>query len=111
MILCLFYIVFEHIQMMLFLGFGFLMTFLRRFGYSALVQTMVLVAVSVEWATIMQGATRIDDDGFVDVSLMHLADASVASAPVLISFGAIIGKVNLLQVNAIPIQIDEELPN
>ncbi len=41
--------------MMLFLGFGFLMTFLRRFGYSALVQTMLVIAISVELAVLLQG--------------------------------------------------------
>ena len=31
------------IQMMLFLGFGFLMTYLRRYGYGALVLTMGVI--------------------------------------------------------------------
>ena len=50
------------IQMMLFVGFGFLMTFPRRFGYSALVQTAAVVAVTVEWAIICIGLMRMGKD-------------------------------------------------
>ncbi len=61
----------EDIQMMLFLGFGFLMTFLRRFGYSALVQTMMVVAVSVELAVIVQGLVfrGLKDGRFIEVNM------------------------------------------
>lgn len=56
------------VQMMLFLGFGFLMTFLKRFGYSALIFTMSLVVVSVEWAILVFGFVNIDETNtiFVD---------------------------------------------
>ena len=40
------------IQMMLFLGFGFLMTYLRRYGYGALVLTMGVISVCAEWGVV-----------------------------------------------------------
>ena len=43
------------IQIMLFVGFGFLMTFLRRFGYSAVCFTMLVTAVSVEYVVLVRG--------------------------------------------------------
>ena len=43
------------IQMMLFLGFGFLMTYLRRYGYGALVLTMGVICVSAEWGVLCNG--------------------------------------------------------
>ena len=43
------------IQVMLFVGFGFLMTFLRRFGYSAVCFTMLVIAVCVEYVIIVRG--------------------------------------------------------
>ena len=43
------------IQIMLFLGFGFLMTFLKRYGYSALVMVMAIVVISVEWGILCFG--------------------------------------------------------
>ncbi len=57
------------IQMMLFLGFGYLMTFLRRFGYGALVLTMCVIVVGVEWGVLCMGFTRIKSDSYlVDVT-------------------------------------------
>ena len=55
------------VQMMLFLGFGFLMTFLKRFGYSALIFTMSLVVISVEWAILVFGFTHIDETNTIYV--------------------------------------------
>jgi ammonium transporter Rh len=52
------------IQMMLFLGFGYLMTFLRRFGYGALVLTMGVIVVSVEWGILCRGFTRMTADDY-----------------------------------------------
>ena len=43
------------IQVMLFVGFGFLMTFLRRFGYSAVSFTLLLTVMSVEYAVLVKG--------------------------------------------------------
>lgn len=56
---------------MLFLGFGFLMTFLCRFGYSALVQTMMVISVSVELAVIVQGLVfrGLEDGRFIQVNM------------------------------------------
>ena len=45
------------IQVMLFVGFGFLMTFLRRFGYSAVCFTMLLIVFCVEYAILVKGFT------------------------------------------------------
>ncbi len=51
------------IQVMLFIGFGYLMTFPRTFGYSALVQTMTVVSVTVEYALFWQGCIRMAAEG------------------------------------------------
>ncbi len=69
--LFIYFAVAEDIQMMLFLGFGFLMTFLRRFGYSALVQTMGVITVSVEMTVVVQGTVfrGLDEDGYLPVSM------------------------------------------
>lgn len=56
------------IQMMLFLGFGYLMCFLRRYGYSGLVLTMAVVVVSVEWSILVSGFFRMGDDRTIWIS-------------------------------------------
>ena len=47
---------------MLFLGFGFLMCFLKNYGYTALVMTMTIIVVGVEWGIICIGLIEMGDD-------------------------------------------------
>ena len=49
------------INMMLVGGFGFLMTFLRRFGFSALGFTLMIVAIVTEWSILLWGFTEMKD--------------------------------------------------
>ena len=44
-----FYGMFIHVSIMIFIGFGYLMTFLKRFGYSALGINMLLAVVAWLW--------------------------------------------------------------
>ena len=50
------------IQVMLFVGFGFLMTFLPRYGYSAVCFTMIITVVCVEWAILVSGFININPE-------------------------------------------------
>ena len=40
---------------MIFIGFGFLMTFLRRYGYSSVSFNFLVAAFAIQWATIVRG--------------------------------------------------------
>lgn len=40
---------------MIYIGFGFLMTFLRKYGYSAVGYNFFIAALVCQWATIMSG--------------------------------------------------------
>lgn len=40
---------------MIFVGFGFLMTFLQRYGFSSVGFNFVIAALALQWATLMQG--------------------------------------------------------
>ena len=51
------FLVIMDIQVMLFVGFGFLMTFLRRFGYCAVTFTMLLTVMCVEYCVLISGFT------------------------------------------------------
>lgn len=48
---------------MIFIGFGFLMTFLRRYGYGSIGFNMLMAAFAIQWSTITSGVfTFIDQD-------------------------------------------------
>jgi ammonium transporter Rh len=40
---------------MIFVGFGFLMTFLKSYGFSAVGINLLIAALGLQWSTIAQG--------------------------------------------------------
>ena len=48
--------------MMVLMGFGFLMTFLKRFGYSSVGLTMMIAVFVTEWAILCVGFGHMDED-------------------------------------------------
>ncbi len=49
-----YYGIFVHVSIMIFIGFGFLMTFLKRFGYSALGINMLLGVLAFLWNVLVR---------------------------------------------------------
>ena len=86
-----------HILAMLLVGFGFLMVFVKRYGYGATTGTYILVAVGLPLylglrATGMLSAEAV---GIHTMRGLLLAEFAVASA--LIAMGAVLGRVRLYQ--------------
>lgn len=46
---------------MIFVGFGFLMTFLRRYGYGSIAFNMLLASFAIQWSTITSGVFQFID--------------------------------------------------
>lgn len=46
---------------MIFIGFGFLMTFLKRYGFSSVGVNLLLAAFGLQWGLLMQGFWHMDD--------------------------------------------------
>jgi len=89
---------FIDVGIMVFVGFGYLMTFLRFYGFSAVGYTFFLSAFIIPWALICIGFfEQLAVNGSFDtllLSLPNLIDALFSAASVMISFGAVIGKKN-----------------
>jgi ammonium transporter Rh len=86
-----------HILAMLLVGFGFLMVFVKRYGYGATTGTYLIVAVGIPLyiglrATGMLSAEPI---GAHTIKGLLLAEFAVASA--LIAMGAVLGRVRIYQ--------------
>ena len=47
--------VFEGLHFMVFIGFGLLLTFLKKYGFSAMGYNFLISALVIEWSTMMQG--------------------------------------------------------
>lgn len=47
--------VFQDVHVMIFVGFGFLMTFLKKYGFSSVGINLLIAALGLQWATIVRG--------------------------------------------------------
>ena len=97
------YAIFRDIMVMLLLGFGYLMTFLRKYGLGAVGFTMMLTALAMQLNVLVELLCRyIDEPNDVQfphpIHLTTLVDGEFAAATLLISFGAIIGRASPLQL-------------
>ncbi|XP_014234560.1 ammonium transporter Rh type A isoform X2 [Trichogramma pretiosum] len=92
------YPMYQDVHVMIFIGFGFLMTFLRRYGQSAIGLTFLLGAILVQVAILCDGIFKIGDNGKAPLSLDSLLNADVAVAAPLISMGALLGKTTYMQL-------------
>ena len=82
---------------MLFLGFGCLMTFLRRYSHSAIALNFVCSCLVILEAVLLIGWVQ-QGWGSVAIDLPLLIDAAFAAAAGMISFGAVLGKATPAQV-------------
>jgi ammonium transporter Rh len=54
---------------MIFIGFGFLMTFLNKYSYSAVSFNLLTAALAVQWALLCQGLFHALDAGELGITL------------------------------------------
>ncbi|KAK3551190.1 hypothetical protein QTP70_013874 [Hemibagrus guttatus] len=93
---------FQDVHVMIFIGFGFLMTFLQRYGFSSVGFNFLIAAFSLQWATIMQGVLHSIHHGShgvkIHVGVLNMINADFCTGSVLISFGAVLGKTSPIQM-------------
>ncbi|XP_029451967.1 ammonium transporter Rh type A [Rhinatrema bivittatum] len=91
------YPLFQDVHVMIFVGFGFLMTFLKRYGFSSVGLNMLIAAFGLQWGTLMQGLWHLHD-GKIEIDIFKMINADFSTATVLISFGAVLGKTSPVQM-------------
>ncbi|KAF7690403.1 ammonium transporter Rh type A [Silurus meridionalis] len=91
------YPMFQDVHVMIFIGFGFLMTFLKRYGFSSVGLNLLLAAFGLQWGLLLQNIWHMED-GKIRVSITSMINADFSTATVLISFGAVLGKTSPVQL-------------
>ncbi|XP_029436656.1 ammonium transporter Rh type B [Rhinatrema bivittatum] len=89
---------FQDVHTMIFIGFGFLMTFLKRYGFSSVAFNFLLAAFGLQWSTLIQGFFHGFHDGKIHVGVESMINADFCTGAVLISFGAVLGKASPVQL-------------
>jgi len=105
------YAMFQDVHVMIFVGFGFLMTFLKKYGLSAVSLNMLISALCIQWSMIVAGLLmhphcenpkekwgECDSRPYIDINIISLLSADFATAAVLISFGVVLGTTNPTQL-------------
>jgi len=113
-----YYTSFQDVHVMIFIGFGFLMTFLKRYGFGAVSYNLLLSCVCIQWATLINAwmhqkisqkqnpdewqldATTMKEfsTGGIRIGYTELMTSDFTCASVLITFGALLGKTTRLQL-------------
>ncbi|XP_045773475.1 ammonium transporter Rh type A isoform X2 [Maniola jurtina] len=88
---------FEGTHVMIFVGFGFLMTFLKKYAYSALGFNWFLAAIVIQWAFLCQNFYHMQDMK-IYATKETILEADIMAATVLITFGALLGLASDLQL-------------
>ncbi|PAA79421.1 hypothetical protein BOX15_Mlig015994g2, partial [Macrostomum lignano] len=90
------YPMFQDVHVMIFAGFGFLMTFLKWYGFCSVGLNMLISALVIQWGMLVNGFFHLKDAKF-SIDIQGLLAADFACAAVLISFGAMLGRLSPLQ--------------
>lgn len=103
---------FQDVHVMIFIGFGFLMTFLKKYGFSSVGFNFMIAAFVIQLAIVSNGfwhqlyASNTEDDfkwHKIQLDITSLITGDFAAGAVLITFGALLGKVSPLQLLVIAV--------
>ena len=97
------YFYFTDIHVMIFVGFGFLMSFLHRGGFTATSHAFLVALVTTAWALLNRGFWKraISDHAEWDaiaLNVVEMIGADFCAGAILISFGAMLGRVSATQL-------------
>ena len=91
---------------MIFIGFGFLMVFLKSHSWTSVSYNLLIASFSVQIAILFNGFWdnfMNDNWGPIPIDIVSLIIGDFGAAAVLITFGAVLGKVNAIQLFIIAI--------
>lgn len=97
------YAYFQDVQVMIFVGFGFLMVFLRRNGFMSVGMTFLVSAMVIQWYLLVDGfwknvfASSSTWEG-IHLDIFHLIRANFCAGAVMISYGGLLGKITPTQL-------------
>ncbi|NXS98999.1 RHBGB protein, partial [Jacana jacana] len=89
---------FRDVHLQVLLGFGLLVAFLGRYGPGSAATSILTVAFAIQWAVLIQGFLYFFLNGKIYVGAESMVSADFCTAAILISTGAVLGRVNPVQM-------------
>ncbi|KAL4099173.1 hypothetical protein PRIC1_006982 [Phytophthora ramorum] len=96
-----YYPMYMDVHVMIYIGFGFLMTFLRKYSMSAVSLNFLIAVLALEWGIIaVTMAHQIGGNHYTSklLDIPTMINGDFAAGAVLISFGAVLGKTTPTQL-------------
>lgn len=96
-----YYSMYSGVLLMMFIGFGYLMSFLSDYGYGSVAFTFLVTVIGFQLSLFTEAFFSqlwSNDWGYVSLDIISLINSLYAVAAVLITFGGIIGKASPLQL-------------
>ncbi|XP_020646267.3 ammonium transporter Rh type A [Pogona vitticeps] len=88
---------FQDVHVMIFVGFGFLMTFLKKYGFTSVGINLLIAALGLQWGILLQGFWHMASNE-IRIGIANMINADFSTAVVLISFGAVLGRTSPVQM-------------
>ncbi|NXA41477.1 RHL protein, partial [Eudromia elegans] len=88
---------FQDVSHMVVFGLGFFLSFLKRYGFSSIGFSLLIVVLGVQWSVLIEGFVFLYGGAKKD-DLGSIIKAVVSVTAVVISFAAILGKANPVQL-------------
>ena len=63
--------VFQDVHVMIFIGFGFLMTFLKRYGFGAVGLNFLVSAFVIQWAILFSGFFHLNENSKIVINIQR----------------------------------------
>ncbi|KAG7280707.1 hypothetical protein CRUP_004507 [Coryphaenoides rupestris] len=84
-------------------GFGFMGTFLVRYGFSSSAFNLLVAVIATQWSLILNGFESWLQSRRIQINLKSLVLAEMCTASALVSVGTVMGKTNPVQLILIAI--------
>jgi len=94
------YGMFMDVHVMIFVGFGFLMTFLRKYSFGAVGLTFLLGAYCIQLHIVLEGLFHFiaGHEAIMHIDIKAFVLGDFAAGAVMITYGVLIGKVTSMQM-------------
>ncbi|NXA76470.1 RHBGB protein, partial [Thryothorus ludovicianus] len=89
---------FQDVRIQILLSFGLLVVFLSRYGPGSVAISFLIIAFAIQWAVLIQGIFHFFLSGKIYVGAQSMVSADFCTTAVLISIGAVLGRVNSVQM-------------
>ena len=96
-----YYPFFQDVHVMIFIGFGYLMTFLKKYAFTSIGYTFLIGSFIIQYSILVNGLFHnifMNHYEKIYLNIESLISGDFTVGAILISFGALLGKLSLSQL-------------